>query len=107
MAAYERIVANVKERAPSARVIGVSVEEMCYGGTEVIVGLNQDPQFGPVIMFGLGGIFTEVLPGHRLPRRAHLRMRRPFHDPRDQRSPDSGRISPPAPGLGGHVGRTC
>jgi 3-hydroxypropionyl-CoA synthetase (ADP-forming) len=60
LAAYERIVNSVKERAPSAHVIGVSVEEMYYGGTEVIVGLNEDPQFGPVIMFGLGGIFTEV-----------------------------------------------
>ncbi len=60
-AAYGRIIANVEEQAPSARVVGVRVEEMCRGGTEVIVGLNQDPQFGPVIMFGLGGVFTEVL----------------------------------------------
>lgn len=60
-AGYERILSNVARRAPSARVLGVSVEEMYHGGTEVIVGLNQDAQFGPVIMFGLGGIFTEVL----------------------------------------------
>ncbi len=60
-AAYGRILANVAKRAPSARVLGVSVEEMHSGGTEIIVGLNQDAQFGPVIMFGLGGIFTEVL----------------------------------------------
>ena len=58
---YNRIVRTVGERAPSARVLGVSVEEMCHGGTEVIIGLNHDPQFGPVIMFGLGGIYTEVL----------------------------------------------
>jgi 3-hydroxypropionyl-CoA synthetase (ADP-forming) len=60
LAAYEHILENVRRRAPSAQVTGVSVEEMCYGGTEVIVGLNQDAQFGPVIMFGLGGIFTEI-----------------------------------------------
>ena len=60
-AGYARLLANVAQRAPSARITGVSVEEMYHGGTEVIVGLNQDAQFGPVIMFGLGGIFTEVL----------------------------------------------
>ena len=58
--AYGRIIAKVAERVPSAQVTGISVEEMCYGGTEVIIGLNHDPQYGTVIMFGLGGIFTEV-----------------------------------------------
>lgn len=58
--AFGRIVANVAQQAPSARVLGVSVEEMFDEGVEVIVGLNQDVQFGPVIMFGVGGIFTEV-----------------------------------------------
>ncbi len=60
-AAYHRILENVREKAPQARIEGVRVEEMCQQGTEVIIGLNNDPQFGPVIMFGLGGVFTEVL----------------------------------------------
>ena len=60
-AAFSRLMANVREKAPSARVEGVMVEEMCRQGTEVILGLTNDPQFGPIIMFGLGGIYTEVL----------------------------------------------
>ena len=58
--AYESVIGAVSARAPSALIEGVSVEQMFAGGTEVIIGLNQDSQFGVVIMFGLGGIFTEV-----------------------------------------------
>ena len=105
LAAYERIVNSVKERAPSAHVIGVSVEEMYYGGTEVIVGLNEDPQFGPVIMFGLGGIFTEVyqdiafrvVPISECDARSMIRE--------INGHPNSDGISPPASRVGGHVGR--
>jgi len=46
---------------PGARINGVAVQEMVAGGTEVIAGMSQDPQFGPTIAFGLGGIFVEVL----------------------------------------------
>lgn len=60
-AACERVLGTVAERRPEARVDGVRVEEMLSGGLEVIIGLKNDPQFGPVIMFGLGGILTEVL----------------------------------------------
>ena len=59
--AYERIIASVKRKAPEARIEGVSVEEMVRQGIEVIIGLNNDPQFGPTIMFGLGGVLTEIL----------------------------------------------
>ena len=59
--AYERIVTNAKRAAPAASVDGVSVQQMAKPGTEVIVGLTTDPQFGPVMMFGLGGIMVEVL----------------------------------------------
>jgi 3-hydroxypropionyl-CoA synthetase (ADP-forming) len=60
-AAFSRIMSSVREKAPQARIEGISVEEMCEEGIEIIIGLNQDEQFGPVVMFGLGGIFTEVL----------------------------------------------
>ena len=60
-AAYSRIVENVRRKMREARIEGVSVEEMVGVGVEVILGLTRDPQFGPVLMFGLGGIFTELL----------------------------------------------
>jgi len=59
--AYKQIMDNVKEHKPSAKIIGVLVQEMAPSSTEVIVGATKDPQFGPAIMFGLGGIFVEVL----------------------------------------------
>ncbi|MCL6479027.1 MAG: acetate--CoA ligase family protein [Peptococcaceae bacterium] len=58
--AYEAIMARVRADYPQARVRGVLVEEMAPAGTEVIVGLKQDHRFGPVLTFGLGGIFVEV-----------------------------------------------
>ncbi len=60
-AAFQEIVAAVKERQPDARVEGVAVQAMARPGIEVIVGMSKDPQFGPVLMFGLGGILVEVL----------------------------------------------
>ena len=60
-AAYRRIVDSAGTLAPGARLEGLQVEEMIRGGVEVIIGLKNDAQFGPVIMFGLGGIFTELL----------------------------------------------
>jgi len=59
--AFEEIMETVKSRQPDARVEGVAVQRMMAAGTEVIVGMSKDPQFGPVMMFGLGGIFVEVL----------------------------------------------
>jgi len=46
---------------PEARIEGVYVEQMCKRGREVILGMTRDPQFGPMLMFGLGGIFVEVM----------------------------------------------
>lgn len=60
-AAYEEIVASAKKHVPGARIEGVAVQHMAPQGTEVIVGMTTDPQFGPVMMFGLGGIMVEVL----------------------------------------------
>jgi 3-hydroxypropionyl-CoA synthetase (ADP-forming) len=59
--AYNDISAAAQAKAPEARIEGVRVEEMVEGGLEVIIGMRRDPQFGPVIMFGLGGIFTELM----------------------------------------------
>jgi acetate---CoA ligase (ADP-forming) subunit beta len=60
-AAYDEIVANSKKAEPNANILGVSVQQMAKPGTEVIVGMTTDPQFGPVMMFGLGGVMVEVL----------------------------------------------
>jgi acetyl-CoA synthetase (ADP-forming) len=59
--AYKRIQRNVKQRVPKAKIVGMLVQEMAPASTEVIVGATKDPQFGPALMFGLGGIFVEVL----------------------------------------------
>lgn len=59
--AYDEILKKVRKQFPDAVVHGVSVQKMLQPGTEVIVGTSKDPQFGPVIMFGLGGIFVELL----------------------------------------------
>jgi acyl-CoA synthetase (NDP forming) len=59
--AYDEIIKKTKKAYPGAVIHGVSVQKMVRPGTEVIVGTSTDPQFGPVIMFGLGGIFVELL----------------------------------------------
>ena len=59
--AYKQIIENVKKHKPKAKTVGVLVQEMAPSSTEVIVGAIKDPQFGPALMFGLGGIFVEVL----------------------------------------------
>ena len=60
-AACQRIHERVTAAAPNADVQGVSVQPMAEAGAEVILGITQDQQFGPVLMFGLGGVFVEVL----------------------------------------------
>jgi acetate---CoA ligase (ADP-forming) subunit beta len=59
--AFDEIMDAVKAAQPDARIEGVAVQNMAPAGTEVIVGMSKDPQFGPVMMFGLGGILVEVL----------------------------------------------
>jgi acyl-CoA synthetase (NDP forming) len=58
---YEKIIANAKKFKKNAKILGVLVEEMVGDGHQCIVGSKNDPQFGPVLMFGLGGIFVELL----------------------------------------------
>jgi acyl-CoA synthetase (NDP forming) len=59
--AYSEIMASVKKNEPKARVDGVAVQKMAEPGVEVIVGMSTDSTFGPVIMFGLGGVMVEVM----------------------------------------------
>jgi acyl-CoA synthetase (NDP forming) len=60
-AAYDRMIARIKDRAPRAAIDGVLISPMLKGGVEMILGVQNDPVFGPVVMLGLGGIFVEVL----------------------------------------------
>ena len=58
---FATLLSRAAERAPGARVEGVLVAKQLHGGVECILGIHQDPVFGPVAMVGLGGIFVEVL----------------------------------------------
>jgi acyl-CoA synthetase (NDP forming) len=60
-AAYDEVLANARAYKKNARIEGVLVQQMVKGGTEAILGVTNDPLFGPAVMFGLGGIFAEVL----------------------------------------------
>jgi acetate---CoA ligase (ADP-forming) subunit beta len=59
--AYEDIMKSVRAKYPQAKIQGVSVQKMARPGVEVIIGMSKDAQFGPVLMFGLGGVWVEVL----------------------------------------------
>ncbi|MCW4008308.1 MAG: acetate--CoA ligase family protein [Candidatus Bathyarchaeota archaeon] len=59
--AYGKILENAKRYNSTARIVGILVQEMAAPSTEVIVGAVKDPQFGQTLMFGLGGIFVELL----------------------------------------------
>ena len=60
---FEDIVSRARNYQPDASILGVQIQEMVDldDGTETIVGVNRDPQFGPLVMFGLGGIFVEIM----------------------------------------------
>ncbi|MBN1347490.1 MAG: acetate--CoA ligase family protein [Phycisphaerae bacterium] len=59
--AFDLMMLRIRRALPEARLDGVYVEKMCARGREVILGMTRDPQFGPMLMFGLGGIFVEVM----------------------------------------------
>ncbi len=59
--AFDRIINNAEKVTSPSRIVGVLVSPMAQKGQECIIGIVRNPQFGPVVMFGLGGIFVEVL----------------------------------------------
>ncbi|HOV73361.1 MAG TPA: acetate--CoA ligase family protein [Candidatus Hydrogenedentes bacterium] len=59
--AYDLMMLRIGRRMPEARLDGVYIEQMAPRGREVIIGMTRDPEFGPMLMFGLGGIFVEVM----------------------------------------------
>jgi acetate---CoA ligase (ADP-forming) len=59
--AFDLMMLRIRQRLPEARIEGVYVEQMVARGLEVIIGMTRDRQFGPMLMFGLGGIFVEVM----------------------------------------------
>ncbi|MBV8334788.1 MAG: acetate--CoA ligase family protein, partial [Alphaproteobacteria bacterium] len=59
--AYERVLANARATHPDARIQGVLIQAMASPGHEMILGVTRDPDFGPMLMVGLGGIHVEVL----------------------------------------------
>lgn len=61
MDAFDLMMYRIPQKMPEAQILGVLVQEMVRKGQEVILGMHRDPAFGPVLMFGMGGIFVEVL----------------------------------------------
>src|SRR4029079_7975536 len=59
--AIGEITASVKRHVPAAEIAGVLATPMAANGVEIIIGVTRDPQFGPVLMLGLGGVFVEVI----------------------------------------------
>jgi acetyl coenzyme A synthetase (ADP forming)-like protein len=59
--AYQAIIRNCRNYAPAAKITGVEIAEMLSKDIETIVGARRDPVFGPIIMFGLGGVYVEIM----------------------------------------------
>ena len=59
--AFAAVLANAGEQAPDARIDGILVQEMIGGGIETIVGIKRDPVFGPMVVFGAGGMLVELM----------------------------------------------
>lgn len=60
MAAYDEILSNARKHCPDARIKGIQICDMAPQGTELILGVKNDPQFGPCVLCGLGGVFVEI-----------------------------------------------
>ena len=60
-AAYNSLMTEIKQNNPAAAIEGVLIQEYILGGIELLLGCKRDPSFGPVLAFGAGGIYTEIL----------------------------------------------
>jgi acetate---CoA ligase (ADP-forming) len=60
-AAWERMHRSLQSAAPNARIEGFEIQAQIVGGKEVLIGVQRDPNFGPIVVFGMGGIYVEVL----------------------------------------------
>ncbi|MBQ9454186.1 MAG: acetate--CoA ligase family protein, partial [Thermoguttaceae bacterium] len=60
-AGFDQIYANIAKNVPGAKIDSILIEEMAPKGTEVILGCNRDPKFGPLVMFGMGGTTAELM----------------------------------------------
>jgi acyl-CoA synthetase (NDP forming) len=58
--AFRRIMRNVRQAKSDAKIVGINIQEFIKGGKEVIIGMKRDPKFGPLLMFGSGGIYVEI-----------------------------------------------
>ena len=58
---FDTLIKRAKAHMPDATIWGAQIQEMVTDAREIIIGMNRDPQFGPLVMFGLGGIYVEVL----------------------------------------------
>ena len=61
LTAYVEMMKNVKEKMPEARIWGANIQEMAKPGREMIIGMDRDPKFGPILMCGLGGTYVEAI----------------------------------------------
>lgn len=59
--AYREMIESIPKKRPDAFLEGVQLQQMLSGGKEVIIGMIRDPTFGPMLMFGLGGVYVEIL----------------------------------------------
>ncbi|WP_269849454.1 acetate--CoA ligase family protein [Methanosarcina horonobensis] len=60
-AAYREMMGTIPEKRPDAVLEGIQLQQMLSGGKEIIIGMIRDPTFGPMLMFGLGGVYVEIL----------------------------------------------
>ena len=61
MDAFDLMMFRIPKKLPNAKIFGVLVQQMCSGGKELILGMNRDPHFGPLMMFGMGGTMVEIM----------------------------------------------
>ncbi len=96
--AYQTIVTRAAAYKPDALIEGVLVQKMAASGTEVILGLNRYPVFGPLLMYGMGGHLRRGLPGRDLPAGADRPQRGPAHGAPDQGLQAAAGVPRPAQG---------